>query len=143
VNNSLGSRASRAGRGRAVPLLVGAATAALAVATRSRAPSGAAADPRIGSPFTCATGPLSSPCSSLPRPRPRRRRRPPTPTPTTPAPPAPTVSLALAKLLRTGHSQVALTHQAISVHGTMTPFVSGQKIVVRAQRGHKKVLSRR
>jgi L,D-transpeptidase catalytic domain len=67
---------------------------------------------------------------------------PPPTTPPAPAPAAPQLALQLAKLVHAGSSQVALTGQAIAVHGTITPFVAGEKVVVRVQRGSKKILVR-
>jgi lipoprotein-anchoring transpeptidase ErfK/SrfK len=58
----------------------------------------------------------------------------------TPAPPAPKIVLGADELIRAGARQFALTGQAFAVHGTITPFVAGEKIVVRVQRGARKIL---
>jgi lipoprotein-anchoring transpeptidase ErfK/SrfK len=59
-----------------------------------------------------------------------------------PTPAAPQLALQFAKLVKAGRSQLAFTGQGIAVHGTITPYVPGEKIVVRAQRGKKKILVR-
>jgi hypothetical protein len=67
---------------------------------------------------------------------------PPPPPPAAPAPPPAQIALQVGKLLRAGKSSVALTGQSIAVRGTITPFVAGEKVTVRARRGHKKILVR-
>jgi peptidoglycan hydrolase-like protein with peptidoglycan-binding domain len=74
----------------------------------------------------------------------------PVPTPTaTPTPPAPAPAPAAAKIAikvdgahRVGRNQVALRGDKLRVRGFVSPFVAGQKVVVRITRGAKTLRSK-
>jgi L,D-transpeptidase catalytic domain len=62
--------------------------------------------------------------------------------PPAPTPAAPLIVLKFAKLVKAGSAQLAFTGQGIAVRGAIEPYAAGEKVVVRAQRGGKKILVR-
>jgi lipoprotein-anchoring transpeptidase ErfK/SrfK len=92
--------------------------------------------------IACAATPSAALADGTPPPPPPPPTPTPTPPPPVPPPPAAKISLQLAKLLRSGKTELALTGQSVSVHGTISPYVAGEQVTVRAQRGHKKLLVR-
>src|SRR5215210_4435813 len=58
-------------------------------------------------------------------------------------PPVPgTMSIKVENALRAGHDDVALRGDRVRIRGTVTPFVPGQRVVVRLYRGRAKVAAR-
>ena len=84
---------------------------------------------------------LAAPARALADPTPPPPTTPPPP-PAAPARPAAKIALTPANLVSAGGRQLALTGLPFAVRGTVTPYVAGEKVVVRVVRGGRKILVR-
>jgi hypothetical protein len=89
-----------------------------------------------------SAGSLAAPASAQVPPAPATPAPPPPPAPA-PAPPAPALTLTLAGAARDAGRTVLLRGDRLRVRGTVTPYVAGERVVVRAFRGRHRLLARR